>query len=184
MTTSATVGATTIGDGIAARRGRPRRPSAGPWEAHALPLGKLWGLTPALRQALRRRGVATCGRLLALAGDPAARARLARADRVDPAALLALVRRADMARVAGVGTIFGLMLEEVGVPDVAALAAEDPAALQARLHAYNRQERLTRRSPTLEEVGSWVRQARALPPLNAGGGGAAGGDGAGRARPG
>jgi hypothetical protein len=33
------------------------------------------------------------------------------------------------------------------------------------LAAYNREERLARRSPTPEEVRDWVRQARALPAL-------------------
>ena len=84
---------------------------------------------------------------------------------MDPDALLALVRRADLARVDGVGTVFGLMLEELGVIDVPALAAQGAAGLHARLAAYNREERLARRAPTPEEVEGWVRQARALPPL-------------------
>jgi hypothetical protein len=48
--------------------------------------------------------------------------------------------------------VFGLMLEDLGVRDVPALAARDPAGLHARLFAHNREERLARRSPTPGEV--------------------------------
>jgi predicted flap endonuclease-1-like 5' DNA nuclease len=130
-----------------------------------LPVSKLRGLTLPVRAALKRRGIVTCGRLLRAAGGARDRAWLAREAGIDPDALLALVRRADLARVDGVGAVFGLMLEELAVHDVVALAAQAPAELHARLSAYNREERLARRSPTPEEVEGWVRQARALPPL-------------------
>jgi hypothetical protein len=131
----------------------------------ALPLAKLRGLALPVRAALKRRGIATCGRLLRAAGGAQDRARLAAEAGIGPGVLLALVRQADLARVGGVGAVFGLMLEDLGVRDVPALAARDPAGLHARLFAHNREERLARRAPTPEEVESWVRQARALPPL-------------------
>ena len=112
-------------------------PEQGPRPAYPLPLSKLRGLTLPVRAALRRRGIATCERLLRVAGDAGDRDRLAREAGIDPGALLALVRRADLARVGGIGVVFGLMLEELGVRDVAALAAQDPAWLHARLRRYN-----------------------------------------------
>ena len=130
-----------------------------------LPVSKLRGLTLPVRAALKRRGIATCGRLLRAAGDAGDRDRLAAEAGIDPDALLTLVRQADLARVDGIGTVFGLMLEDLGVADVAALAAQDPAWLHARLRRYNEQERLARRSPTPGEVEGWVAQARALPAL-------------------
>ena len=134
-------------------------------EGLGLPVSKLRGLAPRVRAALKRHRVTTCGQLLRAAGGARDRDRLARVAGIDPGELLALVRRADLARVAGIGTVFGLMLEDLGVRDVPALAARDPAGLHARLFAHNREERLARRSPTPEEVEGWVRQARALPPL-------------------
>ena len=148
--------------------GDPPAATAGPEAGGlALPLGKLRGLTLPVRAALKRRGIATCGRLLRAAGGARDRARLAAeaGAGVDPDALLALVRRADLARVDGVGTVFGLMLEELGVADVPALAAQGPAGLHARLFAHNREERIARRSPIPGEVESWVAQARSLPVL-------------------
>src|SRR3954462_11106861 len=117
-----------------------------------LPVSKLRGLTLPVRAALKRRGIVTCGRLLRAAGGAQDRARLAREAGIDPEVLLALVRRADLARVGGIGTVFGLMLEELGVRDVPTLAAQDPAWLHARLRRHNEEERLARRSPTPEEV--------------------------------
>ena len=134
-------------------------------EGLGLPVSKLRGLAPRVRAALKRHRVTTCGQLLRAAGGAQDRDRLARVAGIDPGELLALVRRADLARVDGLGTVFGLMLEDLGVRDVPALAAQGPAELHARLFAYNREERLARRSPTPGEVESWVRQARALPPL-------------------
>ena len=71
----------------------------------------------------------------------------------------------DLARVGGIGQVFGLMLEDLGVRDTRALAAQNPAELHARLRAHNREERLARRSPTPGEVEDSVGQARALPGL-------------------
>jgi hypothetical protein len=75
------------------------------------------------------------------------------------------VQRADTARVNGVGSVFGLMLEELEVLDVDRLAQQDPRELHERLRSYNQEERLARRSPTPEEVVDWVNQARRLPRL-------------------
>ena len=143
--------------------GRPAGTAGPETGSHGLPVSKLRGLTLPVRAALKRRGIATCGRLLREAGNAGDRDRLAREAGIEPEVLLALVRRADLARVGGIGVVFGLMLEELGVRDVPALAAQDPAGLHARLPAYNREERLARRSPTPEEVRDWVRQAGRCP---------------------
>src|SRR3954454_14719571 len=140
-------------------------PGRGPLPAQPLPVAKLRGLTLPVRAALKRRGIATCERLLRAAGRAGDRGRLAREAGIDPEELLALVRRDDLARVHGLGTVFGLMLEDLGVADVAALAARDPAELHARLRRYNGEERLARRSPTPRAVERWVAHARALPVL-------------------
>ena len=129
---------------------------------YSLPISKLRAVPAQLRALLKLRRVTTCAQLLQAAGRAEDRARLARDMGVDPEALLDLVRRADMARVSGIGTVFGMMLEDLGVDDVPGLAAQDPVELHARLRDYNQAERIARRSPTPEEVADWVGQARAL----------------------
>jgi predicted flap endonuclease-1-like 5' DNA nuclease len=130
-----------------------------------LPISKLRGLASLMRAVLKGRRITTCQQLLRAAARAEDRARLTRETNLDPAALLALVQRADMARVNGIGTVFGRMLEDLGINDVALLAAQRPADLHVRLRRYNQEERIARRSPTPEEVAEWVEQARQLTPL-------------------
>jgi predicted flap endonuclease-1-like 5' DNA nuclease len=132
---------------------------------YALPISKLRGVPFQARVALKVRRITTCNQLLAAAAGAEDREALARATKIAPEILTELVQRADMARVNGIGVVFGLMLEELGIHDVAKLAAQDPEALHEQLRQYNRSERLARRSPTPEEVADWVEQARRLPKL-------------------
>jgi predicted flap endonuclease-1-like 5' DNA nuclease len=131
----------------------------------SLPLSKLRGLSTSLRVALKARRITNCDQLLAIAATADARRRFCAEAGLDGPDLLHLVRRADMARVKGVGAVFGMMLEELGVADVPSLAAAKPALLHERLRSYNSQERIARRSPTLGEVEAWIEQARSLPRL-------------------
>ena len=133
--------------------------------AWSLPISKLRGVTQVARVRLKSRRITNCGHLLEIAGTAAGRAALARASGIDADALEALVQRADMARVNGIGVVFGLMLEDLGVHDVQTLAGRDADALHAELRDLNQAERIARRSPTAEEVADWVAQARALRPL-------------------
>jgi len=131
----------------------------------SLPISKLRGVPQRARVALKTRRITSCGQLLHAAGKAELRARLAEATGIDPELLTILVQRADMTRVSGVGAIFGLMLEDLGIRDVQTLAAQDPVELHRRLREYNQRVRLARRSPTPEEVADWVAQARRLEPL-------------------
>ena len=130
---------------------------------HDLPISKLHGLPASARAKLKRRRITTCAQLLAAAGAESRREALLAATGLDPAVLLQLVRRADLARIRGIGTVFELMLEEIGVLDVVQLAAREPVELHAALRTYNLEQRLARRSPTFEEVADWVATARDLP---------------------
>jgi predicted flap endonuclease-1-like 5' DNA nuclease len=132
---------------------------------YTLPISKLRGVPFQARVALKVRRITTCSQLLAAASAFPERTALAQAARLPVELLTEIVQRADMARVNGVGTVFGLMLEELGIHDVGALAAQEPDTLHERLRRYNREERLARRSPTPEEVSDWVAQARRLRPL-------------------
>jgi predicted flap endonuclease-1-like 5' DNA nuclease len=132
---------------------------------YTLPISKLHQVPYRARLALKVHRITTCDQLLTAAGNASARAALASAAQLEPELLDLLVRRADMARVHGVGVVFGLMLEELGVTDVASIAASDPIELHERLRRYNGEERRARRSPTPEEVAAWVAEARSLPIL-------------------
>jgi predicted flap endonuclease-1-like 5' DNA nuclease len=133
--------------------------------AMSLHVSKLRGISIEVRQKLKRQGISYTHQLLREAGGPEQRRRLAERSRIDDPTLLRLVRRADLARVKGIGAIFADMLEMIGIDQVAALAEQDPLALRTRLYELNAAERLARRAPTPEEVQEWIGQARALPRL-------------------
>ena len=103
-----------------------------------LPLAKLRQVPPLLKAALKARSITTCDQLLAVAGRCDDRAALAHAARIAPDQLTELVRRADLARVKGVGTVFGRMLEDLGIGEVAKLAHQKPGRLHERLHRLQR----------------------------------------------
>lgn len=130
-----------------------------------LPLAKLLQVPPLTRLALKARHITTCDQLLAAAGHFDDRTALARAARLAPDQLTDLVRQADIARVQGVGVVFGRMLAGLGVGDVATLAQQEPGKLHERLRRHNDADLLARRAPTADEVTDWIDQARRLPRL-------------------
>ncbi len=148
------------GDEEALRAGRAELERNDP--AHTLPIGKLMGIPRHSKLGLKAHGVTTCGQLLALADSPDRQAVLARASGIELDELQMVIDRADMARVNGIGWMFGLMLENLGIRTVAVLAMQEPDDLHRRLADQNRERRLARRSPTLEEVTRWIAQARDL----------------------
>jgi predicted flap endonuclease-1-like 5' DNA nuclease len=133
--------------------------------AMSLHVSKLRGISLDVRNRLKRQGISYTHQLLREAGSAEQRGRLAARGRIDEVALTRLVRRADLARIKGIGAIFADMLEMIGVDQVATLAEQAPAELHPRLYELNAAERLARRAPTPEEVRDWIAQARALPRL-------------------
>jgi hypothetical protein len=134
-------------------------------EAVSLHLSKVRGANLQIRARLKSCGVTNSRQLLRAAGPFRARVVLSGKTGIDMASLAYLVKRADMARLKGVGATFGDMLEVIGVDNVERLAGWRPDALHRTLLDFNRTERFARRAPTLEEVEAWVTQARMLPIL-------------------
>ena len=97
---------------------------------YPLPVSKLRGVPATVRVALKRQGINTCARLLELAGTAAARRALAERTGIDGELLLRLAQRADMARINGIGAVFGMMLEELGHEVVEAHSGDQALAKQ------------------------------------------------------
>ena len=134
-------------------------------EAVSLHLSKVRGANQQIRTRLKASGVTNSRQLLRAAGPFRARVVLSGKTGIDMASLAYLVKRADMARVKGVGATFADMLEVIGVDSVERMAGWRADALHRTLQDFNRTERFARRAPTLEEVETWVTQARMLPIL-------------------
>jgi predicted flap endonuclease-1-like 5' DNA nuclease len=142
----------------AARRSRPG-------DATSLHLSKLRGASGQVRRRLKRQGIAYTDQLLEAAGARSERWRLAIRTGIDAALLGALVCRADLIRIKGIGAIFADMLELLGIDRGVRLARQNPAELHRALCELNAALRFARRAPTPEEVRQWIMQARTLPQL-------------------
>lgn len=134
-------------------------------EAASLHLSKVRGTNLQMRARLKCCGVTNSRQLLRASGPFRARVVLSGKTGIDMASLAYITKRADLARVKGVGATFADMLEVMGVDTVERLAAWAPDALHRTLLDFNRAERFARRAPTLEEIECWVAQARELPIL-------------------
>lgn len=137
----------------------------GEGEAVSLHLSKVRGTNLQMRARLKCCGVTNSRQLLQAAGPFRARVVLSGKTGIEMAALAYITKRADLARVKGVGAAFADMLEVMGVDTVERLASWAPAALHRTLYDFNRTERFARRAPTPEEIEGWVTQARNLPVL-------------------
>lgn len=132
-----------------------------------LPVSKLGGLSPALWMALRALRITTSDRLLVAGRTRERRRQLAAACGVELAVIERLLGRANLiGRIDGIGTCFHLLLELHGISDTTRLARQDATTLHRVLRDFNLEERLLRRSPTLEELDKWIEAARRLPPFS------------------
>ncbi len=130
-----------------------------------LPLNELKGATNTVLAGFKKQSITTSDRLLGKALTPQDRDALAAAVGVDGTILLALVKRADIARLKGIGRVYSDMLEESGATTISELAQCAPATLHATLRSINAKRRLTNRPPSLDQVTDFIEQAKALPPL-------------------
>lgn len=72
----------------------------------ALSVNKLTGMTEALQENLKARGITNSDELLKACATPALRKRLSVFAGVDSRTILELANRADLSRVKGVGSIY------------------------------------------------------------------------------
>ncbi len=126
-------------------------------------LAQVEGLEPDVIARLSTIGIDTTNDLLIRGADPAGRAEMTGVSGLTETALLALLFRADLERVHGIGWDYAGLLVEAGVgavPDLAHRQAED---LHKRLAATNIERSLVKRVPSLAQVSAWIDHARTLP---------------------
>ena len=75
------------------------------------------------------------------------------------------VRRADLARVGGIGGEYVSLLEAADIVSARDLSQREPKDLQELLRMVNKRRRLVKRVPALSNIQKWVRVAAELPPL-------------------
>ncbi len=127
-----------------------------------LPIRQLRGMTEDAAERLKYMGITNTDQFLAAARTPEDRRELAQRLNVDEKTVLEWANRADLARIRGIGGVYGDLLEHAGVDTVAELAQRDPQKLYKKLVEINVELRLARRLPRPEEVARWVEEAKKL----------------------
>lgn len=129
----------------------------------SMPIREIKGLPSGIEPKLKAMGIDNADELLAKAKTPADRRALAEKVGIDPKVMMELANRADLSRINGVAGAFSNLLEEAGVDTVKELAARVPENLQAKLLEVNTAKKISTRTPTVEQVTTWVAEAKALP---------------------
>jgi len=112
---------------------------------------------------LKEAGISSTDDLLGTGGTAKGRQALSEKTGISAHNLLEWVNRADLFRLKGVGEEFSDLLESAGVDTVPELAQRNAENLHARLTAVNAEKKLTRRVPTVEQLESWITQAKTMP---------------------
>ena len=126
----------------------------------SISIKKLKGVTVGLAALLRAQGIRTSDDLLEMAATEAQRQALARRLDVAPQLILAMANRADLARINGIGGIYGDLLEHSGVDTVQGLATRRPDNLHRAISNANQAKGLAKMPPSEDMVEGWIKQAR------------------------
>ncbi len=102
--------------------------------------------------------------LLAVAASKAGRADVAAKSGIAESLILRWANMADLFRIKGIAEDFSHLLELCGVDTVKELRNRVPANLHAKLTEVNDAEGYAGRTPRLDEVESWVAQAKEMEP--------------------
>jgi predicted flap endonuclease-1-like 5' DNA nuclease len=133
--------------------------------ANMTSIDKIRGITPELSSKLKEQKISNTEQLLAAGGTPAGRKSLAQLVGADTKELLELLNRADLDRINGIGEAYANLLEEAGVDTVKELSKRVPANLYNRITEINAEKNITMRPPTMQQVETWVTEAKTLPAI-------------------
>lgn len=129
----------------------------------AVVLIKLHGMDADLEAKLKVKGVKDSEDLIALCQHSGNLDALASEIGIGAETLAALLNRANLARIRGIGAAYTVLLEAAGVKTVADLAAKAPEHLRGQFEEINESQKLVGRVPALAMVNGWVNKAQKLP---------------------
>jgi chlorosome envelope protein I len=112
---------------------------------------------------LVKAGVKNFDNLLQRGKDRNGRKELSGSSGIAEDQVLTLVNRADLARIKGIGFVYSELLESSGVDTVPELAQRNSVNLHAKMVEVNQAKHLVEHFPSLDQVVSWVEQAKKLP---------------------
>ncbi len=119
----------------------------------------------AVVDSLWKMGLRTSDDILERTSTADARQKLAVQTEIDADLLLDLARRADLARIKGIGNLYAVLLKHAGINSIQDLASQDVEELYKRVIKLNETSKLARRIPKPANVEQWVEGARKLVPV-------------------
>ena len=128
-----------------------------------IPIIEIEGIGLTYAEKLNSIGIYTTNDLLEAGGTRIGRQEISEKSGISETLILEWVNLSDLMRIKGVGEEYSDLLEEAGVDTVVELAQRNPDNLYAKLLEVNEEKNLVRRLPNLEDVTSWVNQAKTLP---------------------
>lgn len=128
-------------------------------------LTALAGINVPLYTKFESLGITNVNSLLNAGRTPEERRTLSRSAGISRGRLMGWLGCADLVRVFGISIDYAQMLSAIGVKDVHTLAQHDAEELQMVIKRVNRQKRLVRRVPSIDQLESWIEGARQLPPV-------------------
>ena len=123
------------------------------------------GIGPSYAAKLASADITTTDDLLTRCCDTKGRTDVSTKTGVGEGVLLKWANMADLMRIKGVGSEYSELLEAAGVDTVKELGTRNADNLTAKMKEVNATRKLTRATPTLKSVASWIEQAKTLPPL-------------------
>ena len=121
------------------------------------------GIGEKLGAKLREAGINSTDKLLAGTQTKKQRKDLAESTGISEKLVLKFANMADLFRINGIGQEFSELLEVAGVDTVPELATRNAENLTAKMEEVNEKKKLTRRTPSLKEVTTWIEEAKSLP---------------------
>jgi predicted RecB family nuclease len=121
------------------------------------------GIGPQFADKLKAAGVSTVEKLLESGATAKGREDLSASTGISTKLLLNWVNHADLFRIKGVAGQFSELLEAAGVDSVPELAQRNAENLQLALAKTNEEKKLSKTTPSLSQVISWIGEAKLLP---------------------
>ena len=122
------------------------------------------GIGPTYGSKLAQAGITNTRQLLDQCGGAKGRREVAARTGLDESQLLKWANMADLMRISGIGKQFAELLEAAGVDTVKELRNRNGVNLTAKMKEVNAAKKLTRGTPSMQQVSAWIDQAKMLPP--------------------
>ncbi len=121
------------------------------------------GVSEAYAFKLRAQSITTVDEYLKKTATKQGRAELAAKTGIADQMILTWANHADLFRIKGIGGEYAELLEMVGVDTVPELAGRRPDNLFVKMAEINKEKKLVRRLPTINQLIEWIGQAKDLP---------------------